>query len=480
MNHKIVAKVLGAMLAVEGAALLLPALVSLWFRDGTFTVFLLTAAFCLAVGIPLSRMNTGGMQMQRRDGFASAGLSWIVLGAVGALPYVGSGALPDYIDALFETISGFTTTGATVMEDIEAMPRAVLFWRAETNWLGGMGVLVLLLAVLPRLGDGSANLMRAESPGPVMTKLFPHTTDTAKVLYVIYILLTVAEIIALLLLGMPLYDSVTNAFATIATGGFCVHTESIAFYASPAITWTVTVFMFLSGINFSVLYLIAIGRLREALAEEELRMYGAVTVVMTGIITANLIVETGRSFGESFTNAAFQLVSMMTTTGFGIDSFTLWPRVAQCVMILAMLFGGCAGSTAGGIKHIRVMVLFRDMRRWLKHILHPREVRPVCIDGRRVEEETASNIGCFFFAYVLILVLGTLVISFDDISFQDALTSAITSLSNVGPCFGELGTLGTFASLSIVSKLTMSICMLFGRLEIVPLLILLSPSLWRK
>lgn len=480
MNRKIVVKVLGAMLALEGIALLFPALVALPDRDGSAKSFLLTAGLCFLLGLPAAYLNTEGLRMQRRDGFAAAGLCWILLGAAGALPYVFSGSVESYTDALFETISGFTTTGATIFSDIEALPRSVLFWRAETNWLGGMGVLVLLLALLPRLSDGSANLMRAESPGPVMTKLLPRIADTAKVLYLIYIGLTAAEILVLCLLGMPLYDSVTNAFATIATGGFCIHSASIGFYESAAITWTVTVFMFLSGINFSVLYLLLLRRFREAFASEELRCYALIALTASAFVAVDLVAQMQCGAAIAFRDAVFQVVSYMTTTGFTTDTAALWPESSQCVLLLVMLFGGCAGSTAGGIKHIRALVLWKDMRRWLQHILHPREVHPVCVDGKRVEEETTNHIACFFFGYMLLLVLGTFVISLDKVPFLDAFTAALTSISNVGPAFGALGIAGHFASLSAVSKLTMSVCMLFGRLEIVPLLILLMPSLWRK
>ena len=480
MNRKIVVKVLGAMLALEGLALLLPTLIALFDRDGSAGAFLLTAGLCLLLGGPLTFLNTENLRMQRRDGFACAGLCWILLGAAGALPYVLSGTVTSYVDAVFETISGFTTTGATILTEIEAAPRSVLFWRAETNWLGGMGVLVLLLALLPRLSDGSANLMRAESPGPVMTKLLPRIADTAKVLYMIYIGLTLAEIIVLCLLGLPLYDSVTTSFATIATGGFCIHTASIAFYESAAVTWTVTVFMFLSGINFSLLYLMLLRRFREALADEELHCYGMIALTASAVIAVDLMAQMQHTPGLAVRDAVFQVVSYMTTTGFCTDNAVLWPELSQCTLLLCMLLGGCAGSTAGGIKHIRVLVLYKNMRRWLQKILHPREVHPVCIDGKRVEEETTNNIACFFFAYILLLLLGTFVISLENIPFMDAFTAALSAISNVGPAFGELGAAGTFAALSALSKLTMSVCMLFGRLEIIPLLILLMPSLWRK
>lgn len=480
MNRKLVAKVLGALLVVEGLALLLPALVAFFRQDGSMDAFLLTAVISLLLGIPLMLMDTAGMHMKHRDGFACVGLGWIVLAAVGALPYVLSGTLPNYIDALFETVSGFTTTGASVIADVEALPAGVLFWRSLTNWMGGMGVLVMVLALLPQLGDGSVNLMRAESPGPVLSKLVPRVADTAKILYMIYIGLTVAETLVLWALGMPLFDSVNHAMATIATGGFSVKNTSIAFYDSSAINWVITAFMFLSGINFALLYQAVRGHFREAVKSEELWLYAGVILGAIALITVDLYREMDMTATVAAPRAAFQAVTIITTTGFATTDFAVWPAVSQCVLILLMLMGGCAGSTAGGMKSVRFLLLLKNARRWLQRILHPREVHPIRVDGRSTDEETVMNTSCFFFAYMMILMVCTMIIGLDRVDFLEAFSASLTSISNVGPALGILGPTSNFAALNAVSKFTMSVAMLFGRLEIVPLMIVLMPSAWRR
>ncbi len=480
MNHKLVAKVLGAMLVVEGLALMLPAAVGFIYQDGSTGAFIVTAVLSLTLGIPLACLNTKGIRMQRRDGFACVGLCWILLGAVGAVPYLLSGAVPTYVDALFETISGFTTTGASVISNVEALPNGVLFWRSLTNWMGGMGVLVMILALLPKLGDGSVNLMRAESPGPVLSKLVPRVADTAKILYIIYIGLTVSEAVVLYLLGMPLFDSVNHSMATIATGGFSVRNAGIAHYSSAAIHWAITVFMLLSGINFALLYQAVRGRIKEAVRSEELWVYLGAILASVALITVDLCRELAVTPQEAIPKAAFQTVTIITTTGFATADFAVWPAVSQWVLILLMFMGGCAGSTAGGMKSIRFLLLCKNAKRWLQRILHPREVHPIRVDGRSTDEDTMTNIACFFFTYMMILMVCTVVIGLDDVDFLEAFSAALTSISNVGPAFGALGPTSNFAALNAASKLTMSAAMLLGRLEIVPLLILLMPSAWRK
>ena len=480
MNHRLVAKVLGYMLVVEGAALMVPTVFSAVIRDGALEGFLLAALCCFGLGVPMAFTESSWDRMQRRDGFASVGLCWILLGALGAIPYVISGATTNYVDALFEAISGFTTTGASILSDVESLPKSVQLWRSMTNWMGGMGVLVMLLALLPKLGDGSANLMRAECPGPVMSKLVPRATDTAKILYSIYIGLTVVQTVILCLLGMPLFDSINHSFATIATGGFSIKNTSIAYYQSEAINWTVTVFMFLSGINFSLLYMALRRRFKEAVRSEELWFYIGSAMAATALITLDLVRETGITVMDALSKASFQSVTIMTTTGFATSDFAAWPAVSQCVLILLMLMGGSAGSTAGGMKCIRFLLLFKNTRRWLYGILHPRVVRPIRVDGRSTEEDTMTNVACFFFAYMMILVTCTMIIGLDKVDFLEAFSAALTALSNVGPALGILGPASNFAALNNFSKLTMSAAMLLGRLEIVPLAILLMPSVWRR
>lgn len=481
MNHRLVLYILGLVLQVE-AALMLPSLaISLGYGDGDHMAFLISAVITFVVGLGLSLLKRDGVKMQARDGFAAVGLAWIVLSLFGALPYVFSGVIPNYAKAVFETASGFTTTGATMLTFMEGQPRGVLFWRGQTQWMGGVGVLMLALALLPKLGEGSVYLMRAESPGPIKSKLTPRLRDTAKILYSIYIGLTAAEALCLCLAGMPLYDAVIHSFTTISTGGFSVKNASIGAYDSLVIEWIVIIFMFLSGVNFALL-LAALRRNFKALwRSEELRCYTAVTLGASAIITADLALRAGRLLNvETVTDAVFQLVTLMTTTGYMTDDYVLWPAFSQVVLMVAMLLGGCASSTAGGIKHIRAVLLGKSLVRDLRRILHPRQVTTIKCDGERVSEQVLSGISVFFFAYILLLVLGTLVVAWESADIVTAFGASLTCLSNVGPGFGTMGPTGNFSALSNVSTVVLTFSMLLGRLEIMPLLLLLFPGLWKK
>ena len=480
MNYKLVLHILGLILRVE-AVLMLPAAVIGLFTGPDGSAFLLAGGITLAVGQALVMLPAKNMKMQARDGFAAVALSWIVLSLFGALPYVLSGVLPNYADAVFETVSGFTTTGATVFTFMEGQPLGILFWRAQTQWMGGVGVLVLALALVPKLGEGSVFLMRAESPGPIKSKLTPRVGDTAKILYSIYIGLTAAEILCLRLAGMPWFDCVIHAFTTISTGGFSVKNASIAAYGSIVIEWIIIIFMFLSGINFALLYFALRRNFRAVFQSEELRSYTLMTLLASGAIVLNLVVHAGRALNaQTVTDSVFQVVTLMTTTGYMTYDYVLWPTFSQVILIMVMFAGACAGSTAGGIKQIRVVLLVKNLRREVQRILHPRVVTTIKSDGDRVEEATLSGITLFFFAYILLLLIGTLVVAWDDIGFTAAFTASLTCISNVGPAFDVLGPTSNFASLSAVSKVILSLNMLLGRLEIMPLLLLLFPSLWRK
>lgn len=481
MNYKLVFHLLGLILRVE-AALMLPAMAIGFFTgDGDGMAFLLAALATLTVGQLLCFLPTKGAKMQARDGFATVALTWIVLSLFGALPYVLSGAIPNYVDAVFETVSGFTTTGSTVLSAIEGLPRGVLFWRAQTQWMGGVGVLVLALALVPKLGEGSVYLMRAESPGPIKSKLTPRVGDTAKILYSIYIGLTVLETVSLRLAGMSWYEAVTHAFTTISTGGFSVKNASIAAYNSLAVEWIIIVFMFLSGINFSLLFYALRRNYRAVFQSEELRSYTWMAVAASALITANLVLRAGWALNlETVTDAVFQVVTLMTTTGYMTYDYVLWPAFSQMVLVMVMFAGACAGSTAGGIKQIRVVLLVKNLRREVRRILHPRQVTVIQCDGERVDEPTLSGISLFFFAYILFLLLGMLVVSWDGLDIASAFGASLTCLSNVGPAFGSLGPTCNFGSLEPVTKIVLSLNMLLGRLEIMPLLLLLFPGLWKK
>ncbi|MDE6934930.1 MAG: TrkH family potassium uptake protein [Oscillospiraceae bacterium] len=480
MNYKLVLHILGLILRVE-AVLMLPAAVIGLFTGSDGSAFLLAGGITLAVGQVLVMLPAKNMKMQARDGFAAVALSWIVLSLFGALPYVLSGVLPNYADAVFETVSGFTTTGATVFTFMEGQPLGILFWRAQTQWMGGMGVLVLALALVPKLGEGSVFLMRAESPGPIKSKLTPRVGDTAKILYSIYIGLTAAEVLCLRIAGMPWFDAVIHAFTTISTGGFSVKNGSIAAYESLAIEWIIIVFMFLSGINFALLYYALCRNFRAVFQSEELRSYTLVTLAASGLILADVAVHTAQAIDfQTVTDSVFQVVTLMTTTGYMTYDYVLWPTFAQMVLIAVMFAGACAGSTAGGIKQVRLVLLLKNLRREVQRILHPRVVTTIKLDGERVDEPILSGITLFFFAYIFLLLIGTLVVAWDDVGFTAAFTASLTCISNVGPAFDVLGPTSNFFSLSNVSKVCLSLNMLLGRLEIMPLLLLLFPSLWKK
>ena len=478
MNRSVIARVIGLILGIEAVCMVPSLAIALLKRGTDVLAFAYSIAICGVVSFALSRIKPASKRFQTRDGFVAVALCWIVLGLFGALPYAFCGY--SYVDAVFETVSGFTTTGATIVAAPSALPRGLQFWRALTQWMGGMGVLVMVLALMPSLGEGSVNLMKAESPGPISSKLRPKTSETAKSLYVIYIALTVAETLILRVAGMPLFDSLTTSFTTISTGGFSVRDASIAYYHSEPIVWIIIVFMFVSGVNFGVLFQAQRREWKDALRSEELRWYTIITVGAVALIAVDLVLKTGLGVYQSISQSAFQVVTLMTTTGYATADFDLWPYFSKLVLILVMFVGGCAGSTAGGVKVSRVVILFKGLKRELRRILHTREVRPLTLERERVAEGTVSSVSVFFFAYIVILLVCALIVSLDEVDFTTAFTAALTTISNVGPGFALVGPTCNFAFLSSLSKIALTITMLLGRLEIMPLLVLLFPSVWKK
>lgn len=479
MNQSLILKIVGVILCIEALCMAPSLLLSIACGGVDQRAFLYALLICGGVGVLLSLIRARNTRLQTRDGFVCVALCWIVLSVFGALPYFLSGSC-GFVDAIFETVSGLTTTGASIFSSPSSLPRGLQLWRALTQWMGGMGILVLMLALLPKLSEGSVNLMKAESPGPISTKLRPRTGETARILYRIYITLTVAEALLLRIAGMPLFDALTTALTTISTGGFSIRDASVAYYNSSLINWIIIFFMFAASVNFTLFYLIATRRFREAVRSEELRVYTFVVLGSSALIAADLVMRTGRSIGSAIEHAAFQVVTLISTTGYCTENFDLWPQFCRCILILVMFFGGCAGSTAGGVKASRVLLLCKSLRRDLRRIMHSREVRPITLDGHRVTEETVSSVAVFFFTYIAILLLGTLVLTLDEIDFTAAFTASLTAISNVGPGLGAVGPTCNFGFLSGVSKLVMSAIMLLGRLEIMPLLVLLMPSVWRR
>ena len=480
MNYKKVFSILGMMLVSLSALLILPIIVAIIYRETALWSFVTVAGVSLATGgLMTVAFRTSNQIIYAKEGFAITALSWLVLSAVGALPFYLTGEIPSYVDALFETVSGFTTTGATIVTEVAAMSRSCLFWRSFTHWVGGMGVLVFVMAIIPNISDRSIHLMRAEMPGPIVGKIVPRAKDTAKILYLIYIVLTLVEVLFLLIGGMPVYDSIVHSFGTAGTGGFGIKPDSIGGY-SPYIQWVITIFMLIFGVNFNLYYLILIRRFKSAIRSSELWCYIGVVAISVAAITAN-IYKMCNGFGEALRLSAFQVSSIITTTGYATTDFNLWPELSKAILFILMLIGGCAGSTAGGLKVSRVMILVRMIVREIRQMLRPRSVNTVKLEGKQIEDATLRNCGTYFALYMLCYVAIFLAITaFDSFDFETNFTAVSACFINVGPGFGAVGPASNFEGYSNASKLVLAFAMLLGRLEIFPLIITLSPSTWMK
>ena len=478
MNRRMIIHTVGRIAQAEAAMLVLPALVSLCYLEACGWSFLITIAICLALGTAMTVLSRPRSDLiYAREGFAIVALGWILTSALGALPFVLSGEIPAYIDAFFETVSGFTTTGASILTDVEALSCGTLFWRSFTHWVGGMGVLVFITALIP-MSDRSIHIVRAEMPGPVVGKLVPRVKDTARILYILYIVLTLIEIGFLLAGGMPFYDSVVHAFGTAGTGGFGIKGDSIAGY-SPYLQWVITVFMFLFGVNFNLYYLLLIRRFRSVLRSSELWCYTAIVLVSIAVITGNILPMTA-NFAEALRLSAFQVSSIITTTGYATTDFNLWPGLSKAILLLLMFVGACAGSTGGGLKVSRAVMLFSMIGREIKRMLHPRSVGAVRFEGKQVDEQTLSSVSTYFAIYMVCILTVFLLLSAEPFDLETNFSAAVACFNNIGPGFGVVGPAGSFAAYSGVSKLVLSLAMLLGRLEIFPLIIILSPSTWTK
>ena len=479
MNYRMLGYLFGVLLTIEAALLLLPLVTAAAFGESPLP-FLYTMAILLALATPLILLRPkSDRRFYAREGFICAAGTWILLSLFGALPFVFSGAIPHYVDALFETVSGFTTTGATILTEIESLPKGILLWRSLTHWIGGMGVLMFMLAILPSDNSRAIHLLRAEVPGPTKGKLVPKLRETALILYGIYMALTVVEILALLIAGLPFYDALVTSLATAGTGGFAVTNTSIMAYVSPAAEWIIAVFMLLFGVNFNLFFFLLIGHFRDVLRNRELRTYLLVTLAATAVIlinTRHLFV----SVGDGLRTAFFQVTSIISTTGFATVDFNTWPMLSKMVLLLLTVLGASAGSTAGGMKISRVQILFKNAGRELRHILRPRSVNVTRLEGVTLSEETVRSTSNYLVLYVLTFLAGALLISVDGASVETTLTASLTCLNNVGPGLGAVGPMGSFAGFSYFSKLVLSLEMLVGRLEIFPMLIFFAPSTWKK
>lgn len=483
MNVKSISRTVGLILLITGIFQLFPLLIAVIDHEPrNILAYIESLCLILLVGSALLLFSRGGNRMfSAQEGFAATGLSWIFMSAFGALPFFLSGQIPSYVDAFFEMVSGFTTTGASILTDVEALSRCNLFWRSFSHWLGGMGVLVFLLAVVPgarKNGGTGIYLMRAESPGPSVDKLTPHLRQTAMILYGIYILLTALCIVFLLLGGMPVFDSFCIAFGTAGTGGFAIKNSSMGGY-SCFLQTVVTVFMFLFGVNFSLYYMLLLRKFKAVFKNEELRLYFGIAAGSIILIAIN-ISRMYNTVYESVHHAAFQVVSIMTTTGYGTVDFEQWPAFSKAILLSLMFIGASAGSTGGGLKVSRVLLLMKSIRRTIRKALHPRRVQPVYMDGRAVSEEVCDNVNAYLAIYCVILVLSFAVISVDGFSIGTNFSAVASCFNNIGPGFELVGATQNFSIYSDLSKIILSLDMLLGRLEIFPLLLLLSPDTWSR
>ncbi|MBR5088804.1 MAG: TrkH family potassium uptake protein [Ruminiclostridium sp.] len=477
MNYRMIANILGWLMIFESIFLAVPMITAVVYWESTFWVFLGTAAFCLAAGLVITRFKPGNTTLYAREGFVIVSLSWIVLSLFGAVPFVLSGAIPSFIDALFEAVSGFSTTGATVINDVESMPRSILMWRSFTHWIGGMGVLVFIMAFLPLSGGQNMHIMKAESPGPSVGKLVPHVKTTALLLYSIYFVLTLAMFIALIIGGMDVFEALNTAFATGGTGGMGVRNSSMGEYA-PHIQIIVTVFMAMFAINFNSYFFIVHAKFREAFTTEVITFL-AIAGISATVIAFN-INGIYNNMGDSVRHSAFTVASIMSTTGFTTEDFNLWPELSRSLIVMLMFIGGCAGSTSGGIKLSRILILFKGMKKELELLIHPKQVKKIKIDGHPIEHEVVRSVNVYMVGYVLVFAVSMVILSFDEMDLITNFTAVASAINNVGPGLELAGPASNFSIFSEPVKLVLIFDMLAGRLELFPILLLFSPTTWKK
>ena len=478
MNYSIVFYIIGWILNFEAAFMVLPTVVALIYRESEVWCFLATMAVCLIVGMLLVRRKPKNQIFYVAESFVAVSLSWVLLSVMGAVPFVLSGYIPNPIDALFETVSGFTTTGASILSNVEQLPKCLLFWRSFTHWIGGMGVLVFLLSVLPMVGGSHMNLMKAESPGPIVSRLVPKVQMTAKLLYQIYLGMTILEAVILILGKMPIFDAITITVGTAGTGGFAIRNDSLASYTAFQKN-VVTVFMILFGVNFNFYFFLLMQKIGQAFKMQEVRAYFLIIASAVGIITVNTVSLCGNAL-QAFQDAAFQVGSIITTTGYATVDFDKWPQLSRTIMVLLMFIGACAGSTGGGIKVSRVLILLKSVKKELKQYLHPSVVEKIKMDGKIVEHEVVRSTNVFMVAYVLIFAVSVLLISLDEYDLVTNFTAVTATFNNIGPGLALVGPTGNFGFFSNFSKLVLIFDMLAGRLEIFPLLLLFSRETWKR
>lgn len=479
MNYKMISYSIGRILLVEAILLVLPAIVSIIYGDGVLSSFAITIAALAVTGILATRKKPQNKSIYAKDGYVIVAFTWILMSLFGALPFTLSGHIPSYVDAFFETVSGFTTTGSTILKNVEAIPKSLLFWRSFTHWIGGMGILVFVIAIMPKTENSSMHIMRAEVPGPTVDKLVSKLGASARILYGIYCGMSIIQVILLLAGGMPFFDCLVNTFATAGTGGFGILNNSIEGYNSLYSEMVIAVFMLLFGVNFNLYYLFLIRRFKQAFKSEEVRWYLGIVAAATLIIAASLATSK-HSVGESFRYAFFQVSSIITTTGFSSTDFGKWPIIAQIVLVFLMFIGACAGSTGGGIKVSRLVILVKNGIRDIKKAINPRSIETVKVDKQTVGEPVVKSVSVFFATYIIVLAVSSLIVSLDGRDLTTTFTSVIACIGNIGPGLGAVGPTGSFSDFSILSKIVLSFDMLAGRLELIPMMMIFTPYVWSK
>ena len=480
MNFKMIFYTIGNMLKVEALLLILPLIVSLVYKENTYLSFLIPIAILTLVGFAISFKKPKNRTMYAREGLVIVGLSWIFISLFGALPFVISKEIPNFIDAFFETVSGFTTTGASILEDVEVLSKGMLFWRSFTHWVGGMGILVFIMAILPSSDGDTIHILRAESPGPQVGKLVSKIKVNARILYLIYFAMTIIEIVLLLFGKMPLFDSIVHSFGTAGTGGFGIKNSSVGGYNNYC-QIVIGIFMILFGINFNIFYFLLIGNFRQALKSEELRWYLSIIFIAIALITLNIMIsDTSKVFSTTLKDSFFQVASIITTTGFSTTDFNAWPELSRSILVVLMFFGACAGSTGGGIKISRIAILVKASGREVRKLVHPHSVQNVRFEGASVKEDTVKGVFAYLSIFIIIFVLAVLLVSLDGKDFVTNFTSVAACINNIGPGLGLVGPMGNYSSFSAFSKIVLLISMLVGRLEIFPILMLFIPNMWRN
>jgi len=481
MNYQKIIAALGIVLIFIGVSMVLPLLWSLYYGDHDWSAFLITSLVTFLTGLTAYKLTSLEGGFYNREAFAVVGLSWFMASLFGSVPYLLAGTFTSFADAFFETMSGFTTTGASVLTNIEVLPHGVLFWRSLTHWLGGMGIIVLFVAILSSLGVGGLQMFKAESPGPIAEKIKPRISETAKILWYTYLSLTVLETLMLCLLGMPLFDALCHTFGTLATGGFSTKNASIGYYTNPLIHWVIIVFMFLSGVNFALHYQVFRGKSITAFwRNSEFRLYSFLILIGIGIVFTNLFMTVDLPLETALRQACFQVVSIMTTTGYATADFNGWSLLSGAVLVTLMFIGGCSGSTGGSIKVGRILIMLKQCKLELHKTIHPRAIMNAKIDGKIVNPEVMVNVLQFFFIYISVAFISTVIMAAMGLDLVSALTSVAATLCNVGPGLGKVGPAENYSFIPVAGKYYLSFLMLLGRLELYTVLVLFVPSFWKK